>query len=106
MSLSHDFKIWPITFQASGPSRPILLSHEKSHFNKKYSNIHHLRKLGVEEWIVRLVQGMYANVRSRVRVGEGFSKDRVATVREKVLENEIFSRSGENQGITFSVREI
>ena len=34
-----------------------------------------LRKLGVEEWIVRLVQGMYANARSRVRVGEGFSKE-------------------------------
>ena len=31
-----------------------------------------LRKLGVEEWIVRLVQGMYANVRSRVRAGEEF----------------------------------
>ena len=27
------------------------------------------------EWIVRLVQGMYANARSRVRVGEGFSKE-------------------------------
>ena len=23
-SLSHDFKIWPITFQGSGPSGPIL----------------------------------------------------------------------------------
>ena len=34
MSLSHDFKIWPITFQGSGPSGPILLSCEKSHFNK------------------------------------------------------------------------
>ena len=34
-----------------------------------------LRKLGVKEWIVRLVQGMYANARSRVRVGEGFSKE-------------------------------
>ena len=34
-----------------------------------------LRKLGVEEWIVRLVQGMYANARSRVRVGKGFSKE-------------------------------
>ena len=34
-----------------------------------------LRKLGVEEWIVRLVQGMYANARSRVRVGEVFSKE-------------------------------
>ena len=34
-----------------------------------------LRKLGVEEWIVQLVQGMYANARSRVCVGEGFSKE-------------------------------
>ena len=34
-----------------------------------------LRKLGIEEWIVLLVQGMYANARSRVRVGEGFSKE-------------------------------
>ena len=34
-----------------------------------------LRKLGVEEWIVRLVQGMYANAQSWVRVGEGFSKE-------------------------------
>ena len=25
-SLSHDFKIWPITFQGSGPSGPILFS--------------------------------------------------------------------------------
>ena len=34
-----------------------------------------LRKLGVEEWIVRLVQRMYANSRSQVHVGEGFSKE-------------------------------
>ena len=34
-----------------------------------------LRKLGVEEWIVPLVQGMYANARSRVRVGEGYSEE-------------------------------
>ena len=34
-----------------------------------------LKKLGVEEWIVQLVQGMYANARSRVRVGQGFSKE-------------------------------
>ena len=32
-----------------------------------------LRKLGVEEWIVQLVQRMYANARSWVHVGEGFS---------------------------------
>ena len=30
-SLSHDFKICPITFQGSGP----IFSCEKSHFNKK-----------------------------------------------------------------------
>ena len=34
-----------------------------------------LRKLGVEEWIVRLVQGMYANARRRIRVGEGYSEE-------------------------------
>ena len=34
-----------------------------------------MRKLGVEEWIVRLVQGMYANKRSCVRVGEGYSEE-------------------------------
>ena len=34
-----------------------------------------MRKLGVEDWIVRLVQGMYANGRSRVRVGEGYSHE-------------------------------
>ena len=34
-----------------------------------------LRELGVEEWIVRLVQGMYADVRSRVRVGMGYSEE-------------------------------
>ena len=34
-----------------------------------------LRKLGVEEWIVWLVQGMYANARSHVHVGEGYSEE-------------------------------
>ena len=34
-----------------------------------------LRKLGVDEWIVRVVQGMYSNARSRVLVGEGFSEE-------------------------------
>ena len=29
-SLSHDFKIWPTTFQGSGPSGPILFSCEKN----------------------------------------------------------------------------
>ena len=33
-----------------------------------------MRKLDVEEWIVKLVQGMYENVRSRVRVGDGLSE--------------------------------
>ena len=34
-----------------------------------------MSKLGVEEWIVKLVQGMYENVWSRVRVGEGLSDE-------------------------------
>ena len=34
-----------------------------------------LRNLGVEERNVRLVQGMYANARSRVSVGEGYSEE-------------------------------
>ena len=39
-----------------------------------------LRKLGVEEWIVRLVQGMHANAQSRVHVGEGYSEEFEAKV--------------------------
>ena len=34
-----------------------------------------LRKLGVDEWIVRLVQGMYSSARSRVHVDEGYSEE-------------------------------
>ena len=34
-----------------------------------------LRKLGVEEWTVWLVQGMYTNAGSCVRVGEGYSEE-------------------------------
>ena len=34
-----------------------------------------LIKLGVEEWTVRLVQGMYTNARSRVHVGEEYSEE-------------------------------
>ena len=34
-----------------------------------------LRKLGVEERIVRLVQGIYANAQSHVRIGEGYSDE-------------------------------
>ena len=34
-----------------------------------------LKKLGVEEWIVRLVQGMYANVHSCVCVGDGYNEE-------------------------------
>ena len=33
------------------------------------------RKLGVDEWIVRLVQGMYSIARSRVHVGERHSEE-------------------------------
>ena len=34
-----------------------------------------LRKLGIEECVMRLVQGMYANMRSWVRICEGYSKE-------------------------------
>ena len=34
-----------------------------------------LRKLGADEWIVRLVQGLYSNARSHVHVGEGYSEE-------------------------------
>ena len=34
-----------------------------------------LPTLGVDEWIVRLVQGMYSNARSCVRVGEGYNEE-------------------------------
>ena len=34
-----------------------------------------LRSVGVEEWAVRVIQGMYANARSRVRVNGQCSED-------------------------------
>ena len=34
-----------------------------------------IRKLGIVEWLVRLVQSMYKDVRSRVRVGDGYSEE-------------------------------
>ena len=34
-----------------------------------------MRKVGVKEWIVRLVQTMYNNARSRVRVGSEYSEE-------------------------------
>ena len=43
---------------------------------------------------------------SHVIKGQFYKDNRVATVREKALENEKFSRSGKSQGITFTVREI
>ena len=32
-----------------------------------------LRSVGVEEWAIRIIQGMYANACSRVRVNESYS---------------------------------
>ena len=49
-----------------------------------------LRKLGVEEGIVRLVQGMYANARSHVRVGEGYSEVKVGVHQGSVLSTLLF----------------
>ena len=34
-----------------------------------------MRKVGVEEWIVRLVQALYNKARSRVRVGSEYSEE-------------------------------
>ena len=34
-----------------------------------------MRKLGIDEWLVRLVQSMYKDVGSRVRVGDGYSEE-------------------------------
>ena len=34
-----------------------------------------MRKLGIDELLVRLVQSMYKDVRSRVRVGDGYSEE-------------------------------
>ena len=48
-----------------------------------------LRKPGVEEWIVRLVQGMYANARSRIRVYEGYSEE--FEVKVGVLQGSVLS---------------
>ena len=34
-----------------------------------------MHKLGIDEWLVHLVQSMYKDVRSRVRVGDGYSEE-------------------------------
>ena len=34
-----------------------------------------MRKLGIDEWLVRLVQSMYKDVRSRVKIGDGYSEE-------------------------------
>ena len=34
-----------------------------------------MRSLGISEWVVRLVQGMYNNARSKVRVGDSYSEE-------------------------------
>ena len=34
-----------------------------------------MRKVGVEEWVIRVVQAMYENVKSKVRLNEKFSEE-------------------------------
>ena len=34
-----------------------------------------MRKLGIDEWLVRLVQSTYKDVRNRVRVGDGYNEE-------------------------------
>ena len=38
-------------------------------------NLWAMCKLCIDEWLVRLVQSMYKDVRSRVRVGDGYSEE-------------------------------
>ena len=34
-----------------------------------------IRKLGIDDWLVRLIQSIYNGVRSRIRVGGGYSEE-------------------------------
>ena len=57
--------------------------------------------------LLLFVAKVQSGARTSRLASKGFGeKNRVATVREKILDNEKFSRSGKSQGITFSVREI
>ena len=49
---------------------------------------------------------MYPFTLDIVKMRKFYDNFRVATVREKYLENEIFSRSGKSQGILWIAREI
>ena len=52
-----------------------------------------LRKLGVEDWIVGLMQGMYANGQSSVHIGEGYSEEfevKVGVLQGSVLSSLLF----------------
>ena len=44
----------------------------------------------MDEWIVHLVQGMYSNARSSVRVGEGYSEVKVGVLQGSVLSPLLF----------------
>ena len=53
-----------------------------------------MRKLRIDEWLVRLVQSMYTDLRSRVRVGNGYSEEfGAAAVFTKALSSARFSSS-------------
>ena len=39
-----------------------------------------MRKLGIDEWLVRLVQSMYKDERRRVRIDSGYSEEFVVKV--------------------------
>ena len=49
---------------------------------------------------------LYITERFEALRPQGCYSDRVATVREKYLENEFFSMSGKSQGILWMAREI
>ena len=90
----------------------------KSVFGVSDQVFHKKMARGLKFWIYE-VAGLYLYVAekkaliscSALRICFHICKEqvfscRVATVREKSLENEIFSRSGKSQGISILVREI
>ena len=58
--------------------------------------------------LVQCIHGCKSKLASHlvIKVSTSWSFYKVDTVREKYLENEIFSRSGKSQGILWTVREI
>ena len=59
---------------------------------------------GTRMYLMKSIYEFYEQIFSFSRAPAKYS--RVATVKEKYLENELFSRSGKSQGILWMAREI